>query len=45
MQVLASLPLNFAESVLPKVLILDFTAQPNVVYFSGFMLTLTLLKV
>lgn len=45
MQVLASLQLNFAESVLPNVLILDFTVQPNVVCFSGFMLTLTLLKV
>lgn len=45
MQFLASLLLNFAESVLPKVLILDFTVQPNVVYFPDFMLILTLLKV
>ena len=37
MQVFASLPLNL--------LILYFTLQPNVVYFCGFMLTLTLLKV
>lgn len=45
MQFLASLLLNFAGSVLPKVLILYFTMQPNVVYFSGFMLTLTFVKV
>lgn len=45
MQVLATLLLNFAESVIPKVLILGFTVQQNLGFFAGFMLTLTLLKV
>lgn len=44
-QVLATLLLNFAESVIPEVLILGFTVQPNLGPFAGFMLTLTLLKV
>lgn len=44
-QVLATLLLNFAESVIPEVLILGFTVQPNLGSFAGFMLTLTLLKV